>query len=230
MQLCIAGGASAQYAVGTPVDRNVADTGANSYSMRFVQPGIGQFGVGSLLLDRYGQNTGPFQPDYYDPYAGDTRAGLGHRYMLQAPGFHALMDRPDYIGPSPTGGWVRNAQTYDGAEILTLRSANTVYVLSPELLEQRSTTTTEAEPDNPYRVQLRTAGDPYAIMRNAQVDGRADAQPYQPAAPLQQITPADENYVHPEIIERRKRLKAEREAEKAAKQAAQQQEQSTPEP
>ena len=63
LTLSLSGGAVAQeYAgpvggngVGTPVDRNVADTGANRASQRPMQPGLGQFGVGSLLLDRCGK-------------------------------------------------------------------------------------------------------------------------------------------------------------------------------
>ncbi|MEM6504897.1 MAG: hypothetical protein AAF711_05480, partial [Planctomycetota bacterium] len=127
-----AGVAAQEYAGpvgGTPVDRNVGDTGPNSASQRLVQPGLGQFGVGSLLTDRYDRE--PFAFDRFNPAVGDTRTS--HRYLMQAPGVTALMSRPDYIGPSPRGGWVFNQQTFDGAEILTY-SADTVFVLSPELL------------------------------------------------------------------------------------------------
>ena len=91
-----------QQQLGPVVDRNVGDTGPNAASQRYVNPGLGQFGTGSLLTDRFGSS--PFQPTRYDAYAGDTRTSRGQRYMLQAPGFAALLDQTDYIGLSPDGG------------------------------------------------------------------------------------------------------------------------------
>ena len=207
--LLIGGGAAAQQqAVGTPVDRNVADTGANAASQRAVQPGLGQFGVGSLLLDRFGDSA--FEPTRHDGYH-DPRAN--QRYLLQAQGVHALIGRPDYIGPSPQGGWVRNRQTFDGAEVMTMTAANTVYVLSPELLRP----VTPAQPayeDNPYRVQRRlqptTFGDPYALMRETQVTGQPRPQA------VHRINQRPSTYRHPEIIERQRKLREEREAERVA--------------
>lgn len=191
---------------GTPVDRNVGDTGANSASQRLMQPGLGQFGVGSLLLDRYDNK--PHQFDRFNPIVGDSRTS--HRYLMSAPGVSALMSRPDYIGPSPNGGWVFNQQTYDGAEILTY-SADTVFVLSPELLAspKRKNEIDTAWLNNPNRVRAITAGDPHAIMRDSVITG-------QPTNYITDNHPAvqhNPNYVHPDIIERRRKLKAERETE-----------------
>ncbi|MEM9348198.1 MAG: hypothetical protein AAGB26_16440 [Planctomycetota bacterium] len=195
---------------GTPVDRNVGDAGPNSASQRLVQPGLGQFGVGSLLTDRYDRE--PFEFDRFNPVVGDTRTS--HRYLMQAPGVTALMSRPDYIGPSPRGGWVFNQQTFDGAEILTY-SADTVFVLSPELLAppKREEVIDTAWLNNPFRVKPQIAGDPHAIMRDTIITGQP--QPFRVEQhPVLQQNP---DYVHPAIIERRKRLKAEREAEEAEK-------------
>ena len=193
---------------GTPVDRNVGDTGANSASQRLMQPGLGQFGVGSLLLDRY--DNSPHQFDRFNPIVGDNRTN--HRYLMQAPGVTALMSRPDYIGPSPRGGWVFNQQTFDGAEILTF-SPDTVFVLSPELLapSKRNNDADNAWLNHPNRVRPQPAGDPHAIMRDTIITG-------QPTKHIIKNHPAVEhnpNYVHPDIIERRRKLKAEREAEAA---------------
>ena len=211
LSLLIGGHAVAQQPAGPVVDRNVGDTGPNSASQRLMQPGLGQFGVGSLLLDRYDNR--PHQFDRFDPIVGDRRTS--HRYMMQAPGVTALMNRPDYIGPSPQGGWVFNQQTYDGAEILSY-GADTVFVLSPELLRplpKRDQVDT-AWLNNPYRFQTKTVGDPHAIMRDTIITGRPTQYKIENHPAVQH----DPNYVHPEIIERRKRWKAEREAE-AAKQA-----------
>ncbi len=203
--------ASGQVQYGTPVDRNVADTGANATSQRLAQPGIGQFGVGSLLLDRYGDK--PYEPTQYDPYAGDPR--VSQRYLLQAPGITALLDRPDYIGLSPQGGWVFNEQTLDGTELITLTPANTVYILSPELLQPNQPTPIAPNSggidDNPYRVLPQTQNDPYALMRDTQIDRRA----YAPNPGAGALEP-ENNYRHPEIIERERKLKEEREREAAA--------------
>lgn len=197
---------------GTPVDRNVGDTGPNAASQRLMQPGLGQFGVGSLLLDRFDNK--PHQFDRFNPIVDDARTS--HRYLMQAPGVTALMSRPDYIGPSPRGGWVFNQQTFDGAEILTF-SPDTVFVLSPELLAKpnRNQDLDTSLPNHPYRIQPITAGDPNAIMRDTLITG-------QPRPYLLDNHPAvqhDPNYVHPDIIERRRKLKAEREAEEPAKDA-----------
>lgn len=214
--LLLAGSAAAQEYVGpadgnpggTPVDRNVGDTGANSASQRLMQPGLGQFGVGSLLLDRYDNK--PHEFDRFNPIVGDARTS--QRYLMSAPGVTALLSRPDYIGPSPQGGWVFNQQTYDGAEILTY-SADTVFVLSPELLAAPKRQEDDAWLDDPNRVQAQTVGDPNAVMRESLVTGQPKRYTVQNHPAVQQ----DPNYVHPDIIERRKRLKAEREAEEAAK-------------
>ena len=188
---------------GTPVDRNVGDTGPNSASQRIMQPGLGQFGVGSLLLDRYDNK--PHEFDRFNPIVGDARTS--HRYIMQAPGVTALMSRPDYIGPSPQGGWVFNRQTYDGAEILTY-SPDTVFVLSPDLLAPPKRRDHEDDYLNDAnRVQAQSIGD--------LVTGQPRIYPVQPNHPAVQRDP---NYVHPEILERRRKLKAEREAEEAAKQ------------
>ncbi len=202
--------ADAQVRPGTPVDRNVGDTGPNAASHRVAQPGLGQFGAGSLLLDRFDDE--PFETTRFDPFAGDPR--VSQRYLLQSPGVTALMDRPDYIGPSPDGGWAFNAKTFDGAEILTLTPANMVYVLSPELLQSRKQAEQEDQAwrDNPYRVLPQERNDPDALMQSLRIDHRAYTAPTHNVPPQVQRDP---NYVHPEIIERRKRLKAEREAEEA---------------
>lgn len=191
---------------GTPVDRNVADTGANAASQRFVQPGLGQFGVGSLLLDRFDNR--PHQFDRFNPIVGDARTS--HRYLMQAPGVTALMSRPDYIGPSPRGGWVLNQQTFDGAEILTF-SPDTVFVLSPELLSppKRNNDPDAGLINHPNRIQPITAGDPNALMRETLITG----QPRNFIIDNHPAVQNDPNYVHPDIIERRRKLKAEREAE-----------------
>lgn len=193
---------------GTPVDRNVADAGANSASQRLMQPGLGQFGVGSLLLDRYDNR--PIALNRFNPILADARTS--HRYLMQSPGVTALMSRPNYIGPSPKGGWVLNQQTYDGAEILAY-SSNTVFVLSPELLAptKHQQVIDTAWMNNPHRVRPNTVGDPYAIMRDTMITG----QPRQVTIENHPILQQNPNYVHPEIIERRKRWKAEREAESA---------------
>lgn len=210
------GSSSAQQQVGTPVDRNVADTGPNAYSHRLAQPGLGKFGVGSLLLDRYDSNQPyDFNANRFDPFAGDKRAGVNHRYMLQSPGVTALLQRPDYIGPSPNGGWVRNAQTFDGAEIMTLTGANTVFVLSPELLNPvRQPQTDEAYDDHPYRLQLKAPGDPYQLMRKSRISGQVPAPT---TRPMQRAS----NYRHPAIIERERRLREEAARQEAKKQAEQ---------
>lgn len=198
-----------QAPVGTPVDRNVADTGANSASQRLVQPGIGQFGVGSLLLDRYDKK--PHSWNRANPIVGDIRTS--HRYLMQAPGITALMKRPDYIGLSPEGKWVFNRQTYDGAEILTY-SPDTVFVLSPQLLtpQKHNDQINAAWENNPYRVRPITVDKHHAIRRNALITD----QPHQITIERHPLLRDNPNYVHPEIIERRKRWKAEREAEKKA--------------
>lgn len=210
---------------GTPVDRNVGDTGPNATSQRLVQPGLGQFGVGSLLLDRFDHS--PHNFDRFNPIVGDTRTN--HRYIMQAPGVTALMKRPDYIGPSPNGGWVFNQQTFDGAEILTY-SPDTVFVLSPELLATPKRQNINAPlPNDPNRVQPKTVGDPHAIMRDNIVTGK----PKNYIVDNHPVVQRDPNYVHPEIIERRKRLKAEREAEakaKALEEAKQKSQDSKPKP
>ena len=198
--------------LGTQVDRNVADTGPNAASQRLMHTGLGQFGVGSLLLDRYDRS--PHQFDRFNPIVGDTRTN--HRYLMQAPGVTALMKRPDYIGPSPTGNWVFNRQTYDGAEILTY-SPDTVFVLSPELLAP-PTRQDDIDADwenNPHRVRAQPVSDPGAVQRDRLITGQADPLVTEDHPVLQH----DPNYVHPAIIERRKRLKAEREAEEAARKA-----------
>lgn len=207
--------AAAQMLPGTPVD-NFAGTGPNAASLRVAQPGLGQFGVNSLLLDRFGKD--PYQPQHVtNPFSVDPR--VSQRYMLQAQGFAALMDRPDYIGLSPQGGWVFNQQTIDGTEILTLTPANTVYVLNPELLQPTPVRPT-APPDHPNRVQPETRTDPYALMRESRVNRDA----YAPVQRIQQPTLHDENYRHPEIIERERKLKEERarEAEQREREAAEQ--------
>jgi hypothetical protein len=217
LTLLFAGGAVAQDYAGPVVDRNVGDAGPNSASQRYMQPGLGQFGVGSLLLDRYERSPHTF--DRFNPIVGDSRTS--HRYIMSAPGVTALMSRPDYIGPSPRGGWVFNQQTYDGAEILSY-SADTVFVLSPELLRplpQREEANT-AWLNDPNRVRPRTVGDPHAIMRDSIITG----QPLRHNIDNHPAVQHDPNYVHPEIIERRKRLKAEREAERKAEEARRQQE------
>ncbi|MEO0476495.1 MAG: hypothetical protein AAF085_11085 [Planctomycetota bacterium] len=212
LSLLVSGSAVAQEYAGPVVDRNVGDTGPNSASLRYLQPGLGQFGVGSLLLDRYDRS--PHQFDRFNPIVGDGRTS--HRYLMKAPGVSALMNRPDYIGPSPRGGWVLNQQTFDGSEVLTY-GPDTVFVLSRELL---APPTRQDEIDtswlqHPNRVQPKTVGDPNQIMRGTRVTGQRRDTTVNKHPAVQH----DPNYVHPEIIERRKRWKAEREAEEAAKQA-----------
>ncbi|MFK7790919.1 MAG: hypothetical protein AB8C95_15685 [Phycisphaeraceae bacterium] len=214
LALSLSGGVVAQEYVGpvggTPVDRNVGDSGPNSASQRLMQPGLGQFGVGSLLLDRFDNK--PHQFDRFNPIVGDSRTS--HRYLMQAPGVTALMSRPDYIGPSPRGGWVFNQQTFDGAEILTF-SPDTVFVLSPDLLAapRRNDELDASLVNHPNRLTPTSAGDPNAIMRDTLITGK----PRNYVIDNHPAVQNDPNYVHPEIIERRKRLKAEREAEEAAK-------------
>lgn len=219
LALSLCGSAAAQeYAgpigAGTPVDRNVGDTGANAASQRFVQPGLGQFGVGSLLLDRFDNR--PVALDRFNPLVGDARTS--QRYLLQAPGVTALLSRPDYIGPSPLGGLTFNRQTLDGAEILVF-SPDTVFVLSPELLAQpqRNDSTQTPLVSHPNRLRPTLAGDPHAIMRDAIVTG----QPRQYTLENHPVVENNPHYVHPEIIERRRKLKAEREAEREAERAEQ---------
>lgn len=225
LSLVMTSGAVAQEYVGpvagSPVDRNVGDTGPNSASQRLMQPGLGQFGVGSLLLDRY--DNSPHQFDRFNPIVGDNRTN--HRYLMQAPGVTALMSRPDYIGPSPRGGWVFNQQTYDGAEILTF-SPDTVFVLSPELLAppKRNNDLNNTWLDHPNRVRPTTVGDPHAIMRDTIITG----QPTNYTIENHPVLQHDPNYVHPDIIERRRKLKAERQAEQASK--ASRDDDSNPEP
>lgn len=212
--------ASAQVLPGTPVDRNVADTGANAASLRVADPGIGQFGVGSLLVDRFSAQ--PYQPQHVNPYAVDPRAS--QRYLLQSPGFYAMMDRPDYIGPSPQGGWVFNQQTLDGTEILTLTPANTVYILSPDLLQPKPVQATTL-PDHPSRVLPQTRTDPYALIR----DTRVSREAYAPI-PRRQTVQRDDNYRHPEIIERERKLREEREHEAEAERQREAEAQPQPQP
>lgn len=217
LSLVIGGSAAAQEYAGPVVDRNVGDTGPNSASQRYLQPGLGQFGVGSLLLDRYDRS--PQQFDRFNPIVGDTRTN--HRYLMQAPGVTALLNRPGYIGPSPRGGWVFNQQTFDGSEILTY-GADTVFVLSPELLKapKREQEVDKNWLNDPNRIQPKTVGDPHQIMRDTRVTGKPTNYIIDNHPAVQR----DPNYVHPEIIERRKRWKAEREAEEKAKQEAAEQE------
>jgi len=199
---------------GTPVDRNVADTSANAASQRVVEPGLGQFGVNSLLLDRYDGN--PFQPPRNDRFVGDTR--INQRYLLQMPGVTAVMRQTDYIGLSPEGQLVRNQQTRDGAEILTY-GPDTVFVLSPDLLRDPAP---DVEPSaNQLQIQpYRPAPliDPRGLMHGQRVTGKEPrfnprTIPQDPR--IAELLRNNPNYVHPEIIERRKRLKAERERELA---------------
>lgn len=208
-----------QVAVGTPVDRNVGDTGPNAASQRLTQPGLGQFGVGSLLLDRFGDRD-PYRTTRVDLFAADPRAG--QRYLLRAPGITALIARPDYIGPSPAGGWVFNQQTIDGAEILTLTPANTVYVLSPQLLRPPTDPrdATAYADDNPNRYQPRTLGGPNGRIENTRLDTQVNARPaYAPAPHVQ--APRDETYRHPAILERQRKLREERQREAVEKAQAQ---------
>jgi len=196
---------------GTPVDRNVGDTGPNAASQRLTQPGLGQFGVGSLLVDRYGGND-PYQTMSVDAFAADPR--VGQRYLLRSPGVTALLARPDYIGPSPEGGWVFNEQTVDGAEVLTLTPANTVYVLSPQLLRPQNDGRENPAyaDDNPNRYQPRTLGGPNAMIQDTRVDTQVFARPaYSPPPQIQ--APRDETYRHPAIIERERKLREERQRE-----------------
>ena len=214
------GVASAQeYAgpVGAPVDRNVADTGPNAASQRFVQPGLGQFGVGSLLTDRFG--TGDFQSPRFDPFAVDPRVAHNQRYMLQTPGFAALIADPEYIGPNHNGDWVQNQQTIDGTEVLTLQSANTVFVLDHRLLQPAPRSQVNAEDDHPYRVQpvlIRptAVGGHHASMHNTRLNNEAYA------GQSHALPPRPDTYVHPEILERRRLLREEREREAAEREAA----------
>lgn len=214
LSLLLCSAAGAQTRAGAPVDRNVGDTGPNAASQRQVNPGIGQFGVGSMLTDRFGNN--PLQPTRHDPYA-DPR--VSQRFLLQSPGFTALIDRPDYIGVGPQGSWVSNKQTYDGTEILTLTPANTVFVLSPELLQPKTLPThyTRDHYDNPYVLRSRSIGDPDALIRSMQIDRRA----YQPKPQRPAAHPYGENYRHPAIIERERKLTEERAAEVAKRKADQ---------
>lgn len=201
---------------GTPVDRNVADTSANAASQRVVETGNGQFGVNSLLLDRHAGK--PFEPPRNDLYTGDNR--INQRYLLQMPGVTAVMRQTDYIGLSPEGQPVRNQQTRDGAEILTY-GPDTVFVLSPDLL--RGPTTEPATESHPNQLQAQPYQptpliDPRGIMHGQRVTGKEPlfnprTIPHDPRVAEQLRN--NPNYVHPEIIERRKRLKAEREQEEA---------------
>lgn len=217
-----------QPAAGTPVDRNVADTGANAASQRIAQPGLGKFGVGSLLLDRYA--TRPSDIARANPYVGDPR--VSQRYLLQAPGFTALTQRPDYVGPSPQGGWVRNAQTFDGTEIMTLTAANTVFVLSPELLqpqqvhdfnERTANQVIRQDLADRLRVQPQPAGQAVSARVGStkpETKNFSHGVMGSPALELER----NPNYVHPEIIERRRKLKAERETEREREAKAKSQE------
>lgn len=199
--------------IGSPVDRNVADASANAASLRITQPGLGQFGVGSLLLDRYDER--PYDPTRLDPFFGDPRTS--QRYLMQSPGVTAFIDQTNYIGPSPRGGWTQNGQTFDGAEILTLSGANTVFVLSPELL-QRKPTLSQAEADHPNLFRTQTIGLPQQLILDTYVNPASRGTKFESygaifpqRAPMHSLQ-SNPNYVHPEIIERRRKLKAEREA------------------
>lgn len=243
--LVSASDAHAQQQANAPVDRNVADTGPNAASQRYINPGNGQFGTGSLLTERPSGRLGqsPFEPARYDAYAGDIRTAHGQRYMLQAPGFAALLDQTDYIGLSPHGGWTRNTQTIDGSEILTLTGANTVYVLDHRLLRGPVNHTPmhllleQQRINAPANMLLPlTVGNPYQLMRDGRINNQLDNAYTQglyggktkttpPVTPIidnqqQYVLAYDENYVHPEIIERRRKLKEEREVEEAAKSQA----------
>lgn len=217
LALSLCGGAVAQGQAGpiagTPVDRNVGDSGPTAVSHRQVHRGLGQFGVGSLLLDRFDNQ--PHEFDRFNPIVGDSRTS--HRFVMQAPGVTAIMKRPDYIGPSPIGGLTFNRQIHDGAEALVF-SPDTVFVLSPELLgpPKRLNNADPSLLNHPNRIQSITAGDPNAIMRDTIVTG----QPRNYATKNHPAVQNDPNYVHPDIIERRRKLKAEREAEQEAEQAA----------
>ena len=212
LALSLCGGAVAQGQAepiaGTPVDRNVGDSGPTAVSHRQVHRGLGQFGTGSLLLDRFDNQ--PHQFDRFNPIVGDSRTS--HRFIMQAPGVTAIMKRPDYIGPSPLGGLTFNRQIRDGAEALVF-SPDTVFVLSRELLAppKRQNTADQSLPTDPNRIQAITAGDPNAIMRDTIVTG----QPRNYTVKNHPAVQHDPNYVHPQIIERRRKLKAEREAEQA---------------
>ena len=204
--------AAGQYQPGSAVDRNVGDTGPNAASQRHMQPGIGQFGDGVLLLDRYG-NDDPYQTARFDPFAGDPR--VSQRYLMQTAGVYALIDRPDYIGLSPQGGWTYNQQTIDGTEILTLTPANTVFILSPELLGPRPLPQDAEYDGNGNRLsvqQQQAVGDPYAMMRSVQ----GTQQPAN-APPGLDPRPTYNTYRHPEIIERERKLREEREQQAQAK-------------
>lgn len=200
---------------GAVVDRGVSDISANAASMRVAQPGLGQFGVGSLLIDRHAVN--PFEPNRFDPFAGDSR--VSHRFLMRAPGVTAMMNQTDYIGPSPRGGFVRNGLTFDGSAIQAI-SPDTIFVLTPELLHpQRQQRQDPTLNDHPSRVQPITPIDFDAYMRSMRYTGQRVDAPFKTNlnAHIAPELARDPNYVHPEIIERRKRWKAEREAEEAAK-------------
>ena len=205
---------------GTPVDRNVGDFTANAVSQRVVEPGNGQFGINSILLDRYRQN--PFAAVGSDPYAGDPN--IRHRYLLQMPGVTALMNHTEYIGLDRRGKLVKNKATRDGDEILTY-SADTYFVLSPDLL-YRLTNPPVPKHEPPEgtvpikKIDYAPLVDRNGFMQNMRRSGKeplltVQEKPEQTKA-LHQLQ-QDPNYVHPEIIERRRKLKEEREREAAEK-------------
>lgn len=199
------------------VDRNVGDSGPNSASQRVVEPGIGQWSRQAPLTDRFGQA----QPQWIDR-ALDPR--LSQRYMYQAPGLTAMLNRPDYAALTPEGNIVRNAQGIDHA-LVQLTPANVVYILSPELLNapppKQDPDDQALAPSNVQRVQPVSVVNPNQLMDDARVDGR-----YDPNAPANMVDIATihgraQAQRHPELEERSRRLREERAREAAERESAQ---------
>lgn len=116
--------ARAQVRQSGPVDQAVGDLDSLSTSLRRVEPGLGQFNARAALREL------PAAPWT----VGVLPAPNGQRYVYEAPGFRAYMDRPDYlvVGSSDAGPPVRRnvSPGVDGG-FLPMAPANLVYDLRP---------------------------------------------------------------------------------------------------
>ena len=144
---------------GGPVDQTVGDLDEHSTSLRHVQPGLAQFDAASALRQVPASAQDARK-------AGMLPAPHGQRYLFEAPGFRAYLDRPEYvvIGPPDTGGTVRRNITpgIDGG-FLPLIPANTVFDLRPQPPQRITPPADNDADDNWVDTRLDTRMSPLPI-------------------------------------------------------------------
>ncbi|MEM9416701.1 MAG: hypothetical protein AAGA29_14670 [Planctomycetota bacterium] len=211
-------------AQGQVVDRGTADLGPNNASHRVVHPGIAQFSPEAALTDRFAGNPATRLADLY--HQPDAQ----RRYLYQAPGVTALYNQSDYLTRDGLGVRGINGNNTSNGQVFPITPADIVYVLSPELLQQRPAVQDRAPV--PGQVDRRVAptpmqAGPYANSVGGMLDTRIDAH-----LDTAQPNIVDVQAIHdqrrgaqrdPRLVERSRRWHEERERERAA-QAEQQDE------